>query len=237
MNQLDSMSHNVRDEGVGGSNPLTPTITSYNSRGKTPQPVPQVNWEKGIKGIKRYRHPVSGIWYHYHRRSNQRIMAKWGTATFLKEIAALDRHFRPEVKIVRGDTTPAVRRHNTQQQLTMSVHLFRMAKAIRQRAPLKGVPIDFTLEDIKALYDEQGGKCALSGIEFNLHLGREFRLRPWAPSPDRINTKKGYVKGNVRLLCTAVNIARSDFTDEIFITMIQSVYKHSLKKALTEAGL
>jgi integrase len=43
-----------------------------------------------IKGIKRYQHPVSGLWYCYHRKTGKRIKADWRTAAFYLEVAALD---------------------------------------------------------------------------------------------------------------------------------------------------
>jgi hypothetical protein len=35
-----------------------------------------------IKGVKRYKHPVSGIWYCYHRKTGKRIVNDWRTAAF-----------------------------------------------------------------------------------------------------------------------------------------------------------
>lgn len=43
-----------------------------------------------IKGVKRYQHPVSGIWYCYHRKTGERIVNDWRTAAFYAEVAALD---------------------------------------------------------------------------------------------------------------------------------------------------
>lgn len=43
-----------------------------------------------VKGVRRYRHPVSGIWYCYHRKTGKRIRAEWRTAEFYLEVAALD---------------------------------------------------------------------------------------------------------------------------------------------------
>ena len=53
-----------------------------------------------IKGIKRYRHPKTGIVYTYHRASGKPIKAEFGTLAFLAELAALDseteRRHRPK---------------------------------------------------------------------------------------------------------------------------------------------
>ena len=44
-----------------------------------------------VKGIKRYRHPKTGRWYCYHRKSGTRLSAEIGSAEFFSEIAALER--------------------------------------------------------------------------------------------------------------------------------------------------
>jgi integrase len=43
-----------------------------------------------LRGVKRYRHPVSGIWYCYHRKTGKRIIAEFGTASFIEELAAIE---------------------------------------------------------------------------------------------------------------------------------------------------
>lgn len=43
-----------------------------------------------VRGIKRYRHPVSGILYIYHRKSGLRIRALEGTSEFFAELAAAE---------------------------------------------------------------------------------------------------------------------------------------------------
>jgi integrase len=43
-----------------------------------------------VKGIKRYRHPKTGRWYCYHRKSGTRISAEIGSTAFFSEIAALE---------------------------------------------------------------------------------------------------------------------------------------------------
>ncbi|MCP1848367.1 MULTISPECIES: tyrosine-type recombinase/integrase [unclassified Bradyrhizobium] len=45
-----------------------------------------------IKGLKRYR--VKGRWYAYHRKSNTRLKAEFGTAEFIAELAKLERKLR-----------------------------------------------------------------------------------------------------------------------------------------------
>ena len=44
-----------------------------------------------VKGIKRYRHPKTGLIYTYHRKTGKRIEAEFGTAEFMAELAAIER--------------------------------------------------------------------------------------------------------------------------------------------------
>ena len=48
-----------------------------------------------IKGIKRYRHPKTGIVYTYHRKTGKRIEAEFGTAEFVAEVAAVEASQKP----------------------------------------------------------------------------------------------------------------------------------------------
>jgi hypothetical protein len=63
---------------------------------------------------------------------------------------------------------------------------------------------------LEALWLECGGRCLLSGIEFDM-TPFSGKRRPFAPSIDRIDPSRGYSKGNCRLVCVAVNYAMSDW--------------------------
>ena len=43
-----------------------------------------------VKGIKRYRHPKTGIWYCYHRKSGTAIVSEIGSVEFFSELSALE---------------------------------------------------------------------------------------------------------------------------------------------------
>lgn len=59
--------------------------------------------------------------------------------------------------------------------------------------------------------EQQGWKCAISGIPFDFDetLKRKERLA-W-PSIDRIDSNKGYVLSNIWLVCIAVNYGKNQF--------------------------
>lgn len=70
---------------------------------------------------------------------------------------------------------------------------------------------DLVLEDLYDLYKEQGGRCALTGFKMTYNPSKEFL--DTNISADRIDNKKGYRKGNVRLVCRRMNVMRMDLTD------------------------
>jgi hypothetical protein len=67
------------------------------------------------------------------------------------------------------------------------------------------------------LYQAQGGRCALSGLPFDLRsVGYGQVRRPFAPSLDRIDSRGGYTRDNVRLVCQVVNFALNAYGEDIF---------------------
>lgn len=71
---------------------------------------------------------------------------------------------------------------------------------------------------IKRLIQRSKMKCALSGMEMTFKTHDAFRV-----SPDRKNSKKGYVKGNIQLVTAQVNVAKNDYTNKEFFAMCKAV--------------
>jgi hypothetical protein len=83
--------------------------------------------------------------------------------------------------------------------------------------------IKFTL-----LYDDVypfvvAGKCQKTGLLFNLTAHANYRVHPFAPSLDRIDPKKGYVKGNVQIVVWAYNSARNQWGDDVLLTLARAI--------------
>ena len=75
---------------------------------------------------------------------------------------------------------------------------------------------DLDLPALEYLWHRQGGRCALSGLEFDdERFPSAFVKRPFAPSVDRIDTDDSHRIGNVRLVCVAVNFARGQWGDDV----------------------
>lgn len=105
-----------------------------------------------------------------------------------------------------------------------SYELSRRRSDARKRAKKKGIPFDITLGDLLLLWEEQEGKCALTG--WPLATAVESNLKnPYLLSIDRIVPDRGYVVGNVRLLCWMVNRAIGEWGQAMFSEMCSLVSK------------
>lgn len=70
---------------------------------------------------------------------------------------------------------------------------------------------------LKKLYQDQGGKCAISGIDMEIRGEGCASNSPYSISLDRIDSDKGYIEGNVWLVCTGINLMKSRLSMEQFV--------------------
>lgn len=82
------------------------------------------------------------------------------------------------------------------------------------------------LEYLLSLYDNQQGKCALSGVE--LETATFYNLK--GISIDRINSDIGYIKGNIQLVCWVVNQMKNDLSNEELIQWSGYIVNHNESK-------
>lgn len=72
--------------------------------------------------------------------------------------------------------------------------------------------VNMTSADLVKLFEIQGGKCAITGL--NMRLGGRKRKpsckSPYNVSVDRIDNRYGYDCNNIQLVCMAVNYGRSN---------------------------
>lgn len=79
---------------------------------------------------------------------------------------------------------------------------------------------DFDDEYLKELYNQQNGKCALTGIDLVHEYGKTNTI-----SVDRIDSTKGYLKGNIQLICQSINLMKNNSTQEEIIQFIKMIRK------------
>lgn len=92
---------------------------------------------------------------------------------------------------------------------------------MKKRSPKIYYSEDVTVEYLKELWNKQEGVCALSNIKMVLsaHSGKN-NLNV---SVDRIDSSIGYVKGNLQLVCVAVNYMKSDMDLMEFYSFCRSI--------------
>ena len=96
-------------------------------------------------------------------------------------------------------------------------------------AKKRNINFDLTFNDLKLLYKQQGGLCALSGIKMTIKPGTRKRINNTKLSVDRINNSKGYTKDNIQLITWQANMAKGTWTNKQLINMCKNIIKHHSK--------
>jgi len=98
-------------------------------------------------------------------------------------------------------------------------------------------PVEIDVQYIKELWDNQHGRCALSGIKLlglprcaNKTIRVGGSRRPFSPSLDRIDSSKGYLRGNVQWVATIANLAKADFSEAELLRMCRGVVRRAKSK-------
>jgi hypothetical protein len=100
-----------------------------------------------------------------------------------------------------------------------------LVKNARYRAARRSLACDITVPSVLETLRSQEARCAISGIPFDLgfNLSKDFSRNPFAPSLDRIDGKKGYVQGNVRVVLAAVNYAINEWGTDAYLQICRAV--------------
>ena len=94
-------------------------------------------------------------------------------------------------------------------------------KGIKSRSKKKNVEYSITLEDLKDLWEQQNGLCAVTKLKLVTKFRNDKRLdTPYQASVDRIDNFKGYTKDNCRWVCLMFNYARNTFSDDQVLDFI-----------------
>lgn len=96
--------------------------------------------------------------------------------------------------------------------------VFRYAKRHSKEAKKD---FSISIEDLYELKELQKNRCALSEIEFTEEM---------KPSLDRIDSAKGYEKGNIQLVIFEINRMKSNFTMERFMYLCEKISEAKIKK-------
>ncbi len=85
---------------------------------------------------------------------------------------------------------------------------------------------DLDVEYLKNIWDLQNGRCGYTGIPMILpkNMGEYNRTHSIKKiSLDRIDSSKGYIKGNVHFVCQAINLAKRNLPHSEMISFIREI--------------
>lgn len=87
----------------------------------------------------------------------------------------------------------------------------------------KPIPFELTIEDVAYQLDEtHKGKCNLSGLPISIY--------DKTASLDRIDSSKGYIRGNVQWLHKDVNMMKRHYHEDYFGKLCTRIHYHRLRK-------
>jgi len=93
--------------------------------------------------------------------------------------------------------------------------------------------IKITLDEVYKVGESQNWKCAFTGVDLEFVRGGTNWGGKWCnPNSctiDRIDSSKGYIKGNIQLVTWKVNCIKRDLSDEEFVGICKQVAKNCQK--------
>lgn len=102
----------------------------------------------------------------------------------------------------------------------------RVGYSLKHARQKQGIEWEITSEDLADLWEQQGGRCAISNLIMTHHRDGSGN-KAFNASIDRINPEVGYLKQNVQLVCYTVNILKHNLSPDEFFFWIKSIYEHS----------
>lgn len=97
----------------------------------------------------------------------------------------------------------------------------RLLTSIKCKCKAKNIPFDLDETDLQI-----PSHCPMTGIELKIR-SEKGKKDYFTPSVDRIDSTKGYTKGNVRIVCLWYNTAKLMFSDEVVLELCKKVVETS----------
>jgi len=105
---------------------------------------------------------------------------------------------------------------------------------INQNAKRNKREFNIDIQYVWEVYELQGGKCALTGMPISFADTKDAHAKgETTASLDRIDSRFGYIKGNVQWVHKWINCMKWDLTTEEFVHYCKMVANHSESKCQT----
>lgn len=95
------------------------------------------------------------------------------------------------------------------------------ARFLLMQARMRDPHCTLELDDVLPLME--AGSCPRTGFKFDLSPHAEHHRNPLSPSIDRVDGTKGYLKGNIQIVCSWYNIAKNEYTDAQMLAFCRAV--------------
>lgn len=99
---------------------------------------------------------------------------------------------------------------------------------IQNAANRRQIPFKITIKYGWKLFEEQTRRCALSGLL--LKFSSSSSIFDGTASLDRIDSSRGYIKGNVQWIHKRINRMKWDMDDASFVLFCKAIADHNFKK-------
>ena len=99
----------------------------------------------------------------------------------------------------------------------------------RNKSQQRKKDFDLDVEYLKEVWNTQKGICPYTGIKMELpKCGKDWdhTFTMEKMSLDRIDSKKGYIKGNVQFVCLGINYAKNKWSDSEMKLFIERIRTH-----------
>lgn len=152
---------------------------------------------------------INGIWQYERRVNGRRTRVSTGCRDLDDARRYIDPVFRPLDQFRRGDF------------IKDRYAYLEAFESARKRARKSGLSFTLTEFDIRRIVNRAWGRCEVTGIVFNWNyvVPGAHKPRPFWASVDRIDHARGYEPDNVRLACTAANLAMNQWGHDVLLQM------------------
>lgn len=107
----------------------------------------------------------------------------------------------------------------------------KMFSSLKKGAETRGLEFDITLDDMLKQLVFQNYKCALTGDVLHFQKTSSSKgVKEANASLDRVDSSKGYVKGNIQWVLKSINRMKFDLPQELLIELCEKVTKNANKR-------
>jgi hypothetical protein len=97
-------------------------------------------------------------------------------------------------------------------------------KQLKSAAKRRGHVFEIGIEYMWDVFEKQEGRCHFTGLDLLLTNSNHFKSQ--TASLDRIDSKQGYIEGNVQWVHKDANKLKMDLPEEDFFRIIKQIYEH-----------